>query len=107
MVNDYTYTAKSPPRVLILDTAAQWNLSSLVAAHPFHIHVNPFQLDRLEPDGRIHRIWKDTLLVDRNDGVVPIWMRYETFDGDMVLHCHILDHEDEGMMQRVSIRRRP
>jgi len=29
--------------------------------------------------------------------------RYEDFDGVFVLHCHILDHEDGGMMQAVEI----
>jgi FtsP/CotA-like multicopper oxidase with cupredoxin domain len=23
--------------------------------------------------------------------------------GEFVLHCHILDHEDQGMMQNISI----
>jgi FtsP/CotA-like multicopper oxidase with cupredoxin domain len=29
--------------------------------------------------------------------------RYEDFKGKFVLHCHILDHEDQGMMQAVEI----
>lgn len=29
--------------------------------------------------------------------------RYERYIGEFVLHCHILDHEDQGMMQNVSI----
>jgi FtsP/CotA-like multicopper oxidase with cupredoxin domain len=105
MVNDYYYGPNGPTRVLKLGSASEWTLDAVVAAHPFHIHVNPFQLDRIEPDGKIHRIWKDVLLVDHDAGAIKIWSRYEDFDGDMVLHCHILDHEDEGMMQRVSIRR--
>jgi FtsP/CotA-like multicopper oxidase with cupredoxin domain len=31
--------------------------------------------------------------------------RTETFDGKFVLHCHILDHEDLGMMQYVEIKK--
>jgi FtsP/CotA-like multicopper oxidase with cupredoxin domain len=30
--------------------------------------------------------------------------RYERYISDFVLHCHILDHEDQGMMQNVCIR---
>jgi FtsP/CotA-like multicopper oxidase with cupredoxin domain len=29
--------------------------------------------------------------------------RYERYIGQFVLHCHILDHEDQGMMQIVEI----
>ena len=29
--------------------------------------------------------------------------RYQRYIGEYVLHCHILDHEDQGMMQNVSI----
>ena len=29
--------------------------------------------------------------------------RYERYIGDFVQHCHILDHEDQGMMEQVSI----
>ena len=48
------------------------------------------------------RYWKDTLFVDKGKSV-KVRMRYETFDGDFVLHCHILDHEDQGMMETVRI----
>ncbi len=104
MVDSYTYTKDSPPRVLVLNTAAKWTLGSDAGAHPFHIHVNAFQVDRMEPDGKKHRIWKDTWYVDPDDGKTVILTRYEDFPGDFVLHCHILDHEDMGMMQKVSIR---
>jgi FtsP/CotA-like multicopper oxidase with cupredoxin domain len=58
-------------------------------------------------------VWKDTLwvksLIPGSDtypkGVYTIVMRtrYERYIGEYVLHCHILDHEDQGMMQNVQI----
>ncbi|MEI9928404.1 MAG: multicopper oxidase domain-containing protein [Sphingomonas sp.] len=105
MVDSYTYSSNSPPRVLALNTAARWTLGTDNGAHPFHVHVNAFQVYRTEPDGLKHSVWKDTWLVDPDDGKTVILTRYEDFDGDFVLHCHILDHEDQGMMQRVSIRK--
>jgi L-ascorbate oxidase len=58
-------------------------------------------------------VWKDTLwvksLIPRPDtypkGVytIVIRTRYERYIGEYVLHCHILDHEDQGMMQNVLI----
>src|SRR3989338_1844622 len=54
-------------------------------------------------------VWKDTLFV-KNIGngaagvyTVVVRTRYERYIGDFVLHCHILDHEDQGMMQNVRI----
>jgi FtsP/CotA-like multicopper oxidase with cupredoxin domain len=29
--------------------------------------------------------------------------RYQRYIGDFVLHCHIIDHEDHGMMQNIRI----
>ena len=56
-------------------------------------------------DGKLHPgDWKDTLFVTTTEPIV-IRTRYEDFDGAFVLHCHILDHEDQGMMQGVEIVR--
>lgn len=66
--------------------------------HVFHIHVNPFQWVRKAPDGRPELVWKDTLLVQGPD-VTNIYTRYQDYIGKFVMHCHILDHEDLGMME--------
>jgi FtsP/CotA-like multicopper oxidase with cupredoxin domain len=59
--------------------------------------------------------WKDTLFVRTKipfGGLQPdskgyyrfiVRTRYERYIGEFVLHCHILDHEDSGMMQNVQI----
>ena len=43
---------------------------------------------------------------DANQGryTVVVRTRYQRYIGDFVLHCHILDHEDQGMMQNVRIQ---
>lgn len=124
-------------RKLVLGTAQEWELRSYFVSHPFHIHVNPFEIIKiLNPDGRdvslpgaresdgtvsqyagLKGVWKDTLWV-KSDNSAPltstanpptgtyqifIRTRYERYIGEFVLHCHILDHEDQGMMQNVSI----
>jgi L-ascorbate oxidase len=56
-------------------------------------------------------VWKDTLWVknlissDNLPGqyTLVVRTRYQRYIGDFVLHCHILDHEDQGMMQNVRI----
>jgi len=100
-------------RNLQLGKADEWHLSAQVAHHPFHIHVNPFEIiehpwmvdDEMPRDekGRRRTIWKDTIIVPDRQGTVKIRSRYERYIGMFVLHCHILDHEDQGMMQLVKI----
>jgi hypothetical protein len=47
-------------------------------------------------------VFKDTIFV-QNDYEVHMRTKYERYIGEYVLHCHILDHEDGGMMANVLI----
>ncbi|HTI39908.1 MAG TPA: multicopper oxidase domain-containing protein [Vicinamibacterales bacterium] len=75
--------------------------------HPFHIHINPMWVMRIEvPDeqGRLHNLldaprWMDTVSIPRNGGRVVFRSRFADFTGRWIHHCHILMHEDMGMMQ--------
>jgi len=102
MINDIPFSENNI-RKLTLGTASQWQLSSDVASHPFHIHVNPFQVTRKNPLGDNEIIWRDTLFVRQGEAPLNIRSRYERYIGKFVIHCHILDHEDQGMMQIVEI----
>lgn len=75
-----------------------WEIENLVGLdHPFHMHGFQFQvLDRNgvpEP----YRAWKDTVNVPKHE-TVRIIVRYDDFPGKWMYHCHILAHEDNGMM---------
>lgn len=57
-------------------------------------------------------VWKDTLWIkslippsSAPGGIYTIKLRtrYQRYIGEYVLHCHILDHEDQGMMQNVAV----
>jgi FtsP/CotA-like multicopper oxidase with cupredoxin domain len=137
---DYEPRPYDPNRIdrqLSLGAVEQWSLESQFVSHPFHIHVNPFQVvSILDPNGKdvslpgavddiggkpadpqypgLKGVWKDTLWVKSllpgssvgtNGGVYTITVRtrYQRYIGEFVLHCHILDHEDQGMMQNVAI----
>ncbi|MGH8075901.1 MAG: multicopper oxidase family protein [Lysobacter sp.] len=105
-------------RNLVLGDVEEWMLTSNFSGHPFHIHVNPFQIVRiLDPDGKdvsvtgeptdaqyanLKGTWKDTIFL-KQDYKVYVRTRYQRYIGDFVLHCHILDHEDVGMMQNVRV----
>jgi hypothetical protein len=80
------------------------------ADHPFHMHVNPMWVLRVDvPDekGELHNVlpepmWMDTVPIPRNGGRVVFRTRFDDFVGQWVNHCHILLHEDMGMMQIVE-----
>ena len=101
---------------LKLNTATLWNIwvgeeqGTSGVNHPFHIHVNPFQVTDRDVNGRPFHFWKDTLLISGTDNLgkenaITVRSRYEDFDGKFVLHCHNLNHEDDGMMMDVEISR--
>ncbi|MEM9024941.1 MAG: multicopper oxidase domain-containing protein, partial [Bacteroidota bacterium] len=78
--------------------------------HPYHIHVNPFQVTQFEGKTVNPPIWKDVIMVQSPATPTTktlIRSRYTRYWGDFVLHCHILHHEDEGMMQRIRIMQPP
>ncbi len=78
--------------------------------HPFHIHINPMWVLRIDvPDeqGRLHNIlteprWMDTVPIPRAGGRVVFRTRFDDYVGRWVHHCHILLHEDMGMMQAME-----
>ncbi len=72
--------------------------------HVFHIHVNPFQVARFGPDSVQQTVWRDTQLIPAGD-TLNLYTRYTEFLGKFVMHCHILDHEDLGMMEVVEVVR--
>jgi FtsP/CotA-like multicopper oxidase with cupredoxin domain len=128
-VNNYAF---NPDRVRYLQLGAveAWTLSSAgdppgvpngankstpvpQLPHVFHIHINPFQLTRTGPDGNPQLVWKDTLLVPgqvkqadgtyKNSPPVQVFTTYTDYIGQYVMHCHILDHEDLGMMEVIEV----
>ncbi len=48
------------------------------------------------------RVWRDTLMAPSGRSEV-VRMRFRDWTGDTVLHCHIVDHEDQGMMKNIRI----
>jgi FtsP/CotA-like multicopper oxidase with cupredoxin domain len=113
------YVPSRIDRTAKIGDVQEWRLTSDAGSHPFHIHVNPFQVTSvLNPAGQpvtdpgtkaydpdyagVLDQWKDTLFVKRGYKIA-VRTRYERYIGEYVLHCHILDHEDQGMMANVKI----
>ena len=87
-----------------LGTTEIWQIENVVAMdHPFHLHGFRFQV--LDRDGVPEPFvsWKDSVNVPKHSRV-RIAVRFEDFAGKWMFHCHILDHEDMGMMGILLLR---
>ena len=110
----------NPPRFLIngkefdhdrvdqrmrLGDVEEWTITNTTSEdewHTFHIHVNDFQL--VEMDGKpVEDISpQDNVSVSPNSSV-KMRTRFTDFTGRFVFHCHVLFHEDHGMMSVVEV----
>ncbi|HET6842011.1 MAG TPA: multicopper oxidase domain-containing protein [Candidatus Angelobacter sp.] len=124
-------------RVMLKDSAEEWtlrNTSLSGISHPFHIHINPFQVTEvydpntmLPPAGQnpdpardaqkleAPWVWHDVISIPAGKevtingqqvvipGHIKMRSRFDDFYGKFVVHCHILGHEDRGMMQVVEV----
>ena len=70
--------------------------------HPFHIHVNQFQVMSVNGRSVPPSGLQDTVPLPVG-GTVVIRMKFVEFTGKFVFHCHILNHEDHGMMAIVEV----
>ena len=74
--------------------------------HPFHVHGTQFQFVERERGGVVSKpaflAWKDTVNVARGE-TVRFLLRQDR-PGPRMYHCHILEHEQLGMMGIVDVR---
>ncbi len=125
-MNGKTYDPARVDYTAVLGTTDEWRLTAGAGGHLFHIHVNPFEIvDILNARGEsifdasgdctaaeiatgdrqyctMRGVFLDTVFVKSGYSVV-MRTHYRDFTGEFVMHCHILDHEDAGMMQNVAI----
>ncbi|MDC5697913.1 multicopper oxidase family protein [Intrasporangium calvum] len=82
-----------------LGTVEEWTIANTTPMdHPFHLHVWPMQLIAGPGSSATDRPdWRDVVIVP-GGGEVRVLVSFEKFGGRTVYHCHILDHEDRGMM---------
>jgi FtsP/CotA-like multicopper oxidase with cupredoxin domain len=90
-----------PDRVdtrVALGAVEEWTLvNSSPMDHPFHLHVWPMQVVEYPGASIDQPIWRDVVNLPARSRV-KVRIPFEDFTGTSVYHCHILDHEDLGMM---------
>ena len=95
----------------------EWTVINRNASdHSFHIHQNPFLLTHINRQPLPIPEWRDTILVPAavggagniNDAIFgTVTFRtflHPDFLGEILMHCHVLTHEDFGMMQKLELK---
>ena len=136
MINNKQFGETGPivDQCMPLNGLQDWVLENDTnVAHPFHIHINPFQVVEIDTPQLVNSklppsptnvtystyapannfVWQDVialpLAIISADGTqiwpgkITIRQTYLDFTGTFVLHCHILAHEDRGMMELVRV----
>jgi FtsP/CotA-like multicopper oxidase with cupredoxin domain len=165
-INGHKFDDDAPPVVVTLNAVEQWKIMNYTfgppISHPFHIHLNPFQITEVFDPNAVVRsptagtvakyvadpkkfvdpnvqcllklddestwkdchnvvgtklIWWDVFPIPTgaaisdgagNSANVPGYFmmrsRFVDFPGNYVIHCHILAHEDRGMMTIVELQ---
>jgi len=99
-INGKTYDPERIDFEIPLGSTEIWEVRPQMMAHPFHIHGVTFRIlsfgaaappEHLAGD-------KDTVLVDRPFELLVRFGQPATKEAPFMFHCHVLEHEDAGMM---------
>ena len=104
-LNGKTYDESRMDIEVPLGTVEEWeiaNVDSDKMDHPFHLHAAPFQVVSRNGQSEPYLAWKDTVLVKGGE-TVRIRVAFKDFANKSVYHCHILDHEELGMMGVINV----
>jgi FtsP/CotA-like multicopper oxidase with cupredoxin domain len=107
---------------MIADQYEEWTVvNRSFSDHPFHIHQNPFLLTKINGKTLATPEWHDTVIVPgsvpqpagpapqpnintNQPGSITFRTHFRpSTAGCFVMHCHTLEHEDLGMMQRIDL----
>ncbi|OHC80386.1 MAG: copper oxidase, partial [Rhodospirillales bacterium RIFCSPLOWO2_12_FULL_67_15] len=88
-----------------LGTAEIWEIVSARMAHPFHVHGANFRIlsNNGRKPGAEQSGWKDVVLVEERAEILVRFDRPAPPRMPFMYHCHILEHEDHGMMGQFAV----
>ncbi|MFG2949638.1 multicopper oxidase family protein [Streptomyces adustus] len=88
-----------------LNTVEEWTIKNdSDEVHSFHVHTNDFQVMSINGEPQTNYGFQDTVDVPPRGNMV-VRIRFLDYPGKTVLHCHILNHEDAGMMAVLQIEK--
>jgi FtsP/CotA-like multicopper oxidase with cupredoxin domain len=102
-IDGRSYDPDSDDQVVAAGTVEEWTVTNTgPLAHPFHLHVWPFTVTAASDGRPTSNLPQDVVLVPQG-GWVRLRIAFTTHTGRTVYHCHILDHEDAGMMATIVV----
>ncbi len=116
-IDGRAFRMSDPPAVVARSGSVEaWTIENRTdESHDFHVHQVHFVVDAVDGVRVVPRAWRDTVDVPRQrrdhaGRTVPgrvrviVDFRDPVVRGVFVYHCHILDHEDLGMMAKIRVR---
>ena len=101
-IDHQVFDGNRDDQVVQLNTTEEWVIRNASSTwHPFHIHINDYQVVAVNGKPVPVRYSEDTTGVPPF-GEISMRTRFLDFPGRWVYHCHILLHEDHGMMGTVK-----
>jgi FtsP/CotA-like multicopper oxidase with cupredoxin domain len=70
--------------------------------HPMHLHGHAFRVVSRNSVPTRHREWQDTVLLAPRERVEIAFVADNP--GDWMFHCHVLEHQESGMMGVIRVR---
>jgi FtsP/CotA-like multicopper oxidase with cupredoxin domain len=86
--------ARGESYILAIDNQTAWY-------HPIHLHGHSFRVITRNGRPTKYSEWRDTVLMAPRDGAEIAFVADNP--GDWMFHCHILDHQDGGMMSTIRV----
>ena len=106
-INNLSMDMKRIDHKIPLGNKEIWTITTNRMVHPFHVHDVQFQI--LSRGGKEPYVWengwKDTVLIYPGEEV-KVMMQFLDYADEKypyMYHCHILEHEDEGMMGQFTV----
>jgi len=104
LINGNTFNMSEVNHIIPINNTEIWSFTNQTPiAHPFHIHDVQFNIIEINGSAPAEHMrgWKDVLLIPGHMGSAKFVTKFEDFaDSEIpfMYHCHMLVHEDEGMM---------
>ncbi len=111
LINGKAFSMSDPPMYVVhTGTVEEWHIQNVTdEVHDFHIHQLHFLVKEIDGNKVAHPFWADSVVIPRrkrdgSSGTLVLLMDFRdpTIKGMFVFHCHILDHEDAGMMAKIQ-----
>jgi suppressor of ftsI len=113
-INGEMFSMRSKPMFVVhTGTTEAWHIVNVTQEiHDFHIHQIHFLVEKINGVKVDHPFWADSEIIPHSykvgnrsvPGTLDLLMDFRSslIKGEFLFHCHILDHEDEGMMAKIE-----